>query len=727
MTSLSVWAASKCGKTIRFGSADPAALSSNADTFLDAITLILSNGGILDGGNTDVMATIMPIGRDLAMGYIGITAPWIVFAALMLFCSVPLCIARCCAHKCCRPALDLDSDVPKTLPSQRLKRLSVACLAILGIGALVCALIGLLAIGDFGNAALQPFCAIDGVMDSVGSTMGDAITAVNDINGSVTTVATTFTDIRSTLDLVKEKVSTTCDAVADLADAVQSLSDDGYPVSALLTEVNAAGTLCLDLTSTVPTAIDSADGQLSTYADLIEMAASTMSTVLTTMRGFETSIGTFDGSIGDLAVTVTSSSPSIESIGSSIGLGIFIVPILLIGMSLLIAPCMVRTEQKNRCCTVASCGVQILGCAWVFGAIFCVVYFLIGAVVVSASTISNDVAIAIRTVPTHFRSTFDGTMLCGDMAPAGAPLAFATAFNLLLNSSYVSTVPPAPSPPPNSPLAVVAPSPLLPSGVCELIELALDTCWIGDGDGSTLIDSMLDALDSPYNVSGLESQISGLESQLAALNLDDVGFNSTEVRSLIDTVDTSVAALTTADLGLTSPGDPQCAAAQTALDDLKAKALVMAAEGTQLLSYFEEVVELVGGLPALLTSTLQNTLDSAVSLTECGWIKTEAVLVISAVLGISSTLYVFASVGLILCSIFMCLFIPAAISMQIAHGGVGAVPGCPGGCCKGKAQVVPDSDAGSEFLAEGAEPNKKGWRKSKGDGAKFDKTDGRMA
>lgn len=727
MASLSVWASSECGSGIRFGSVDPAVLSSGADKILDAITLLLAPDGFLSGDSTSAMTAIIPIVQDLAMGYIGITAPWIVLAVLVFLCSIPLCIARCCAHKCCRPALDPDSDVPKTLPSKRLRVTSVACLATFGLGAVVSALIGLLAIMDIGPATMQPFCAIDEVMDAAGSTLDDAITAVGNINGSVTTVATTFTGIKWTLAMVKNKVSTTCEAVDVLVDAVQSLSDSGYPVSALLAEANSAGSVCTGLVGSVPTAIDTADGELEAYSSLVEMATSVASTVLTSMRGFGSTFDTLDVTIGDVAVSMfptpsdpPSSLPSIESLGSSFGLGLFIVPILLIGLSLLIAPLMVRTQTKNRCCSSASCGVQVLGFAWVIGAIFCILYFPVGAVVMSASIISNDVGIAMQTAPAQFRSTFDGTVLCGDMAPLGTPVALANSFNLLLNSSYVSTTIPAPSPPPVSPFASVPTGPLLPPGMCELIELALDTCWVGDGDGSTVINSMLDALDSPYSISGLESGISGLESQLAAFNLDDVGVNSTEIRSLIATVNSSVGALSTADLGLACPGDPQCASAQNALDDLKAKALVMAAEGTQLLGYVEDVVGLVDGLPALLVSTLQDALDSAVGLSECGWIRTQGIRAIGSVRGISSTLYVFASVGLILCSIFMCLFMPAAIATQIAHGGVGAMPGCPSGCRRNKARIVPDSNARSELWAGGDEPKKKGWRKSKGDGAKFD-------
>jgi hypothetical protein len=722
MASLTAWASSECGAGTRFASADPAALSSSAGKILDAITLVLSTDGILDGD----ISVVLPIAQELAMSYIGVTVPWIAFAVIVILCGLPLCIARCCAHKCCRPALDPDSDVLKTLPTKRLKVTSVACLATLGLGAIVCAVIGLLAVMDIGPATMQPLCAIDGVMDKVGGVMGDAIAATSTINGSVATVATTFTDITSTLAMVKDKVNTTCDAVDALVDAVQSLSDNGYPVSALLAKANAAGAVCTDLVSSVPTAIDTAEEQLSTYSSLVEMAASMVSAILTSMRSVESSIVDLDGTFGNVAVSVfpsasdpPSSSPSINSLSSSMGLGLFIIPIMLIGASLLVAPLMVRSQGKYRCCSFASCGVQMLGLAWVVGALFCVFYFLIGATVMGASVISNDIAVAVQTVPAQFRSTFDGTMLCGEMAPAGTPVAFATAFNLLLNSSYVSTIPSPRSPPPALPFAVPPTSPLLPPGVCELIELALDTCWLGDGAGSTLINSILDALDFRYSLAGLEGEISGLESKLAALNLDDVGVNSTEISALIATVNSTVGELTTADLGLTCPGDAQCAAAQAALDDLKAKALLMAAEGTQLLSYFEYLAWLVDGLPALLVSTLQDALDSAVDLTECGWVKIQADLVMASVRGISSTLYVFAFVGLILCSIFMCLFMPAAISMQIAHGGVGAVPGCPPGCrggCKDKSQIVP---ASNERLAGGAKPKKKGWRKSKGDG--FDK------
>jgi len=128
MPSLDSWAAIECpGAAVTFASADPAALGSRSDAMISAFTAVLA-GGSFDG---DAAITV---GTDVGMGYIGVVAPIIVLAVLILGCGVPLCIARCCAHKCCKPRLDPDSDVPTSLPSKRLQIGSVACLFILGLG-----------------------------------------------------------------------------------------------------------------------------------------------------------------------------------------------------------------------------------------------------------------------------------------------------------------------------------------------------------------------------------------------------------------------------------------------------------------------------------------------------------------------------------------------------------------------------------------------------------------
>jgi len=733
------WSAAMCpAPDLRLSTLTSRAVSAeHAEEFRVALRELLP-----EEGEADVVDVLRTYGTNL----LPVVIPGLVVALLVLVCCLPLWIARCRAHKCCTPG---DFYGPRR--STRL--MANGCFPVLSLCILVACAIGVVAISDLSPAGQATACAADQLLNDTAGLVGVAESSLNTLASSFGQANTSAQTFSETLSSLSSGAVRTCDTLGDINATIAGLKAylpaDDY--ADLIGRLQPAKDVCDDLNEDVLPALDSAATALVSVDDALAAAAEALDAAEDFVAEAADAIGDYGGatvggytvgSLLNLAWPTPDGPPPPSDLPAGlsdislnlacflVGLVLFILPLVLVTLSLLVAaPAAAFTKDKRRCCC-AGCGVQLLGLSWVCAGIVAFALFIAGALLIAATTATNDALVVVRGLtadgPTDFTSTFNGTSVCGVLGSAPPTIQLPEGLDLAtLGSLADDLLPPASRRLSESTTASADAS-------CWLADAVLETCWSSDAGG--LLDVLLSTFGLPFSIATIRANITALNETLGEVDVTQ-GFNISEA-SVVDDFGDYLADKEPADFGLPCPAEGQsgndycaddntcdgadecwcgtgfacvtnnfvpalscdnrysnnvipaygktaeqmCDEVRGTIAELQTDAADVSSEVATLTETFNAASSNLRALTGSLVAALDGAVDDALLLSDCTWVSTDVDAALDSLETVSATLYVAGGFGFLLCAALLFLYMPSAIAVQIVHGGVGKQPGCPTFC-----------------------------------------------
>ena len=736
------WSAAMCpAPDLRLSTLTSRAVSvEHAEEFRVALRELLP-----EEGEADVVDVLRTYGTNL----LPVVIPGLAVALLVLVCCFPLWIARCRAHKCCAPG-DFYG------PRRTTRLMANCCFPVLSLCILVACAIGVVAVSDLSPAGQASACAADQLLNDTAGLVGVAESSLNTLASSFDQANESAQTFSATLSSLSTGAVRTCDTLGDINATIAGLKEylpaDDY--ADLIGRLQPAKDVCEDLNDDVLPALDSAATALVAVDDALAAAAEALDAAEDFVTEAVDAIGDYgSATIGDYTVGALLNlawpapdgppPPSDLPAGLSdlslnlasflVGLALFILPLVLVTLSLLVAaPAAALTKDKRRCCC-AGCGVQLLGLSWVCAGIVAFALFIAGALLIAATTATNDALVVVRGLtadgPTDFASTFNGTSVCGVLGSAPPTIQLPEGLDLgTLGSLANDLLPPASR-------RLSEPTTASADASCWLADAVLETCW--SSDAGSLLDVLLSTFGLPFSVATIRANITALNETLGEVDVTQ-GFNISKA-SVVDEFGDYLAGKEPADFGLPCPAEGQsgndycaddntcggadecwcggckpcngilcngvdprptcdsvytdnvipaygktakqmCDEVRATIDDLQTDAAVVSSEVAILTETFNAASSNLRALTGSLVAALDGAVDDALLLSDCAWVSADVDAALDSLESLSATLYVAGGFGFLLCAALLFLYMPSAIAVQIVHGGVGKQPGCPTFC-----------------------------------------------
>jgi hypothetical protein len=572
-------------RPLQFATLDVGSLGTRQEQLMDAIRV-----GLSEDVSQEEAAQAW---RSYAFSLGAIYIPGLIFAAGALTCCLPLWIGRCRAHRSCAPGPDG--------PSRRTQFLANTGFPFFGLMTLASCVLGLLAFDDLGASVGHTACRFATVLQ-------EATAAADTANSSLTRIvlrtyaagdmATAFD---SSLDALQASATDSCAAVSAAAATADQLAADvesaGQPADAVRAVAASLRGACGE--SLAVARLDQAHAAADGMREVVLQAREVFLALVDVVRGVQDELRHADKTAGEYANHIFPLDPQIPNgwpdvyrRGFSLGLLIFLPPLVLIPVALCAAPGMAVTRKKREYCC-AGFGVQWVGASWVICGLACVAYVLIGSAVLSGAAASQDAVVVAGGLPGNFLHLFEGTRACAGIPPVATPadLPFHPAMIAALAADITDL-----SAPPAGPLGALSSPPVAPPAAvsaeqrsgrrlladgrlradgrprveasavleaeprrlqdrvfgCDLVSVALTACWAG----APAVDAILDRLGLSWTLGTLRVQLDALEAALGGAQLT-AGIDGSAFEAAVDRALATVGDATPADFGLNCPAEGQ--------------------------------------------------------------------------------------------------------------------------------------------------------------------------
>jgi len=565
--------------------------------------------------------------QDAVQSYVGsmlgILIPPVAVGLLTFFCLLPCYISRCCAHRCCR------------LRSLKRRTVCVRVIyVILFLAMVTLVTLAIMSTVDTSVASQEAACVAASSLDVADakllSVASNFSVLVNNTDALLDGFDLALGNIKCLQD---SSIDWVCLEVQEAQDQLQYLDAELGPdqYDALSQSLDQAAMACatyeafLDLLSQLESLIDELVTVFTQSRDLFDLSARFVTQASTEIDSVATSL--YEG------IALFWPHVSVQAVW--LGLGLFFGPLFFGTLALLAWAMMQRgASHPTRCCTIKNVGVQLTGVAWVMASCEAWFYLMAGAVLVCIVAMIVDFADVVEPVPSQFTESFNNTVICGVMPQ--------DPFEDGLGAADVTDE----------------------SVFCAVANVILTACWSGEN----YLDALLIAAGSNWTFGGLIEALEEWGDEIIAEPaLGDV------------TVDVLADGVLGANSSLSS-FDPSQGWNMSALRVI-GQSIDTAASG---------VIEPDGCFSDLVTATLTLIPASLLVLLKsmvawytfgyCTWVHDLWTAMITSIRSVTVGPIMLGALGFIGIGVWLLLFIPAAISMQIIYGGVGTQPGCPARC-----------------------------------------------
>jgi len=559
--------------------------------------------------------------------------PGIVVAVLVLLCWLPCWISRCCAHRCCKPSAKG--------PSKRSTLGCTCCFAFAYVACLATGIVGWLAMPNSSVAAHWSLCQSN-------QKFLQGATYFDQLSGNLTLLY----DVTLATDAALSNVS------SGLSCAGTWATDTCNQVDAVQSQIVTLGTLIPDTTdptyTTLKTYVDVAAGycvmirqELLPPLDDIQAIIDDTSVLLTDNGVYFKDVGEILSSISEtlrsLVNRLTDVADFVNEYGTpamaAAGALLFVGPVAFHTLAALGLICVARSENRAAGCA-NGCGVQLLGCAWVWDTLACFGYFLLGSLFLTIGAVVYDLCFALQHLPTSFVASFNNSAACGTI-----------------------------------PAVVPAPPDLSdPGTTCAFVEQIFQTCW----NGKNLILMLLEMLGITVDWDAIDTALADAIAEVSAYNPANFTATVASLSGELATFESSISGLSSVDFGT---ADAQIDAWLGVTTSTAGLAVTSSTTLAGCLLVLSAALQMCYDTLVYALDVLRSFIHNIDTWGDCSWISELWVAVTNlAVLAVESPI-VLASVGFLLTACFMALiFIPSSIAMQVVYGGVGSQPGCPRRC-----------------------------------------------
>lgn len=590
--------------------------------------------------------------------------PGIVFAGLIALVALPLFVARCCAHKCCKPR--------KEAYGMKHKAAASGCCVLWGLVTVFCAIAGISSAGVAGAGVQDELCAVRASLDTSETHSRAMQTSIDALNASLVDFDAALTTLSSSVSTLSGVFASPSGAVtlacAELTAAQTSATSIATAVASagggdVATNVPSWGAMTSALQATIDSActdlVADAQTQAAAAATACADAEETVDDLLESFGEFKLDelIDNLDNAGDDLDEIIDDHFDDIGGLAPLVGLGLFASTLLL--FLLAAAPgcaLMACTKERHKSCA-NGCGVFLSGGAWVGTCGYSIVLLVFGTVVLCIGVISYDAAAVLRKVT-------DPTTLVGVERCAR-----------YMNNPWKGT---------NLPEGSDGLTYAYDRDDDGVAEGSLNVCNVvagcfGGAAGASLVPHIETLFDVDMSVSSVNASLVDAlySSGVGSLDLSAITSASTQAALTVTSLATISASVGT--LCSCAPGSALYTTTTTELASISTNLVTATAHVTTTTGYLNSALADFAALLAEVPPVIAALTAANVAL-ECSWLPDVYLPPFDPVLGDVSDGMQGLALSMLCCGGLGVLFIASLIATQVCLGGVGREPGCPKPC-----------------------------------------------